>query len=108
MRNALESHSRHDISRLYENNPGHGPNMRTWPGGDSECGDDRVSHLTRAGAAAKVSRDRVMYEADRLYPEYGFANHKGYPTAVHREAVMKYGPSPIHRLSFLRNIPYGK
>lgn len=71
-------------------------------------GDTKSESIAAASILAKVSRDRVMYEADRLYPEYGFANHKGYPTAVHREAVMKYGPAPIHRLSFLRNIPYGK
>ena len=50
---------------------------------------------------AKVTRDRIMYEYDKLYPEYGFASHKGYGTKAHIEAIKKYGMLPIHRRSFI-------
>ena len=53
-----------------------------------------------ASIIAKVGRDRIMYEMDKLYPEYGYAKHKGYPTKAHREVCRKIGPSPIQRLSF--------
>lgn len=53
-----------------------------------------------ASIIAKVGRDRIMYEMDKLYPEYGYAKHKGYPTKIHREICHKIGPSPIQRLSF--------
>ena len=55
-------------------------------------------------AASILSRDRVMKKADEIYPEYMFAKHKGYPTALHRELVNKYGPCPIHRLTFLKKV----
>ena len=51
-----------------------------------------------------MTRDRLMREYDRLMPEYGFAAHKGYGSASHMEAIRKYGPSPIHRRTFLKNI----
>ena len=57
-----------------------------------------------ASILAKVSRDRLMVELDRLYPEYQFAKHKGYGTALHRELLKKYGPCPVHRRSFLKKI----
>jgi ribonuclease HII len=62
---------------------------------------DRLS-LTIAAASilAKVSRDRLMVELDKEYPQYGFARHKGYGTAVHQAAIAKYGATPIHRRSF--------
>jgi ribonuclease HII len=53
-----------------------------------------------ASIVAKVTRDKIMYEYDRLYPEYGYAKHKGYPTRAHREICRKLGPSPIQRLTF--------
>ena len=52
---------------------------------------------------AKVTRDRQMAEADKIYPEYGFARNKGYGTQEHIDALKKYGPCPIHRRSFIRN-----
>ena len=52
---------------------------------------------------AKVTRDRLMTEYDSLYPEYGFARHKGYGTKVHIEAIKEYGPCPIHRRTFIKN-----
>jgi len=67
-------------------------------------GDARCASIAAASVLAKVTRDRYMYEMDEKYPEYGFARHKGYGTAAHYEALRKYGPSPIHRLSFLRKM----
>ncbi len=63
-------------------------------------GDDKVPAISAASVVAKVLRDRVMLEFDKIYPEYGFAGHKGYPSAMHRELLKQLGPSPVHRLSF--------
>ncbi|OPZ57333.1 MAG: Ribonuclease HII [Synergistetes bacterium ADurb.Bin520] len=56
--------------------------------------------MAAASVVAKVLRDRIMDRLDRLFPEYGFRAHKGYPTAAHRRALAQYGPSPVHRRSF--------
>ena len=63
-------------------------------------GDASVAAISAASILAKVARDREMIEMDRRYPEYGFARHKGYGTRAHRDALLRFGPSPIHRLSF--------
>jgi len=63
-------------------------------------GDDIYAEISAASVVAKVLRDRVMVVYDSLYPGYGFAKHKGYGTAAHREAIAKLGPTPIHRRSF--------
>lgn len=63
-------------------------------------GDDKVPAIAAASVVAKVLRDRVMMALDALYPEYGFAVHKGYPSAMHRKILMELGHSPIHRLTF--------
>ncbi len=63
-------------------------------------GDAKVQAIAAASILAKVERDRYITEMDKIYPQYGFAKHKGYPTKDHKEAVAKYGPSPIHRLTF--------
>ena len=63
-------------------------------------GDSRSMSIAAASILAKVSRDRSCLELDALYPEYGFAAHKGYPTKAHYEAIQKYGVLPIHRKSF--------
>ncbi len=68
-------------------------------GGDAKC-----ACIAAASVLAKVSRDRFMLEMDKAYPEYGFAQHKGYPTAAHYAALREYGPCPIHRLSFLKKM----
>lgn len=68
-------------------------------------GDAKSLSIAAASVIAKVTRDRYMKEtADRLYPEYGFAKHKGYGSSEHIEALKKYGPCPIHRRSFLGSI----
>ncbi len=59
--------------------------------------------IAAASIVAKVTRDRMMLEYDKLYPEYHFAQNKGYGAAVHIEALKKYGASPIHRKSFIGN-----
>lgn len=63
-------------------------------------GDSLVPSIMAASILAKVARDRAMERWDWLYPDYGYARHKGYPTAAHREACRRLGPSPIQRLSF--------
>lgn len=68
-------------------------------------GGDRHSFtIAAASIIAKVTRDRIMLEYHHHYPNYGFDRHKGYGTAFHREMIQKYGPSPIHRRSFLSKI----
>ncbi len=64
-------------------------------------GDSKSLSIAAASIIAKVTRDRLMREYDVLYPEYGFAKHKGYGSAAHIEAIRKFGPSPIHRISFI-------
>jgi ribonuclease HII len=63
-------------------------------------GDGRCLSIAAASILAKVERDRLMEAFDRMYPGYGFAAHKGYPTREHLEALRRLGPSPIHRLTF--------
>lgn len=65
-------------------------------------GDAKSYSIAAASILAKVTRDRGCAELDRLYPEYGIAKHKGYPTKDHMDAVREYGPSAIHRKSFLK------
>ena len=63
-------------------------------------GDARSVSIAAASVLAKTARDRLMLEYDAIYPGYGFAKHKGYPTAEHKEALRRLGPCPIHRLTF--------
>lgn len=67
-------------------------------------GDALSYSIAAASILAKVSRDREMLDMDALYPEYGFARHKGYGTALHIKAIRDYGACPIHRMSFLSRI----
>ncbi len=69
-------------------------------------GDAKSLSIAAASIIAKVTRDRMMEEYDDVYPEYGFAEHKGYGTAAHIEALKKYGPCPIHRRSFIKNFGF--
>ncbi|PYN61956.1 MAG: ribonuclease HII [Candidatus Rokuibacteriota bacterium] len=64
------------------------------------AGDRRCASVAAASIVAKVTRDRLMLEADRRFPEYGFARHKGYATVEHLAALDRHGPCPIHRRSF--------
>ncbi len=64
-------------------------------------GDSKSVSIAAASILAKVTRDRMMKELDAVYPEYGFAKHKGYGTAEHIAAIKKYGPCAIHRRSFI-------
>ena len=63
-------------------------------------GDALSLSIGAASILAKVTRDRLMKEYDAMYPEYGFAKHKGYPTKAHKEALKEFGATPIHRRSF--------
>ena len=67
-------------------------------------GDARSISIAAASIVAKVTRDRLMYELDKQYPEYNFASNKGYGTAEHIAALKNIGPSPIHRLTFIQGI----
>lgn len=62
--------------------------------------DATVASVSAASILAKVARDEYMGDLDSRYPGYGFAGHKGYPTAAHLEALRRLGPSPVHRLSY--------
>ncbi len=66
-------------------------------------GDAKIYSISAASIIAKVTRDRIMREYDEVYPEYGFAGHKGYGTAKHIQAIREYGLCPLHRKSFTKN-----
>lgn len=66
-------------------------------------GDAKSLSIASASIIAKVTRDRMMREYDKIFPEYGFAGHKGYGSVEHIAAIKKYGPSPIHRATFIKN-----
>ena len=67
-------------------------------------GDASSASIAAASILAKVSRDRLMYDYSKLYPQYHFEKHKGYGTKLHVDALKEYGPCPVHRMSFLRKI----
>lgn len=67
-------------------------------------GDAKSISIAAASIVAKVTRDRLMREYDKIMPEYGFASNKGYGSKEHIEAIKKYGPTPIHRRSFIHNV----
>lgn len=66
-------------------------------------GDEKSASIAAASIIAKVTRDRWMVQYDQIMPEYGFASNKGYGAAAHIDAIRKYGPSPIHRRTFIKN-----
>jgi len=73
----------------------------------AECivkGDANSMSIAAASILAKVARDRLCLKYDELYPEYGFAKHKGYGTKLHNELILEYGPSEVHRRTFLRKL----
>jgi ribonuclease HII len=63
-------------------------------------GDGKCMSIAAASIIAKVTRDRLMLEHDKLYPQYGFSNHKGYGTEAHLVSIAHHGPCPLHRMSF--------
>lgn len=73
------------------------------PQQDYVKGDANSISIAAASILAKVTRDRLLDELDGLYPEYGFLKHKGYGTPEHIQAIRSFGPSPIHRRSFIKN-----
>ncbi len=70
-------------------------------------GDAKSMSIAAASILAKVSRDRFMLQQTKVYPQYEFEKHKGYGTKLHYEKIREYGPSPIHRMSFLKKF-YGE
>ena len=66
-------------------------------------GDAKCYNISAASIVAKVTRDRIMRQWDEIYTQYGFIKHKGYGTAMHIQALKEYGPSPIHRKTFIKN-----
>ncbi|MEX0621162.1 MAG: ribonuclease HII [Solirubrobacterales bacterium] len=87
-----------DGFRLPESNPDHHKLIK---------GDSKSAAVAAASVVAKVSRDRCMVRAGERYPEYGFEGHKGYASEAHREAIVRHGPSLIHRMSF-NSASYGR
>lgn len=67
-------------------------------------GDSKSTAIAAASILAKVTRDRIMLELDKVYPQYAFAKHKGYPTKLHYQMIKEHGISDVHRLSFLKNL----
>ena len=67
-------------------------------------GEDRCFSIAAASIVAKVTRDRLMVAAHQRYPQYGFDQHKGYGTALHRQRILEHGPCPLHRKSFLKKL----
>ena len=63
-------------------------------------GDSLIDEISAASIVAKVYRDNLMIEFDKQYPKYGFLSHKGYGTKAHKAAILKYGPTSIHRMTF--------
>ena len=90
---------------LIDGNRDHGKSAAITP--PHRCivkGDSLSASIAAASILAKVSRDRWMVQAAKEYPEYQFQKHKGYGTKLHYELLRQYGPSPIHRTSFLKNL----
>ena len=88
---------------LIDGNRDHGSRVAiTVPHETIVKGDSLSASIAAASILAKVSRDRYMEELDRQYPEYQFARHKGYGTKLHYELLDTYGPSPVHRRTFLK------
>ena len=100
MRRAVEAMGYSPQSLRFDGNvapqiPGFVGEIETLIGGDGRC-----SAIAAASILAKVTRDAEMIRLDRMYPEYGFARHKGYPTRDHRRVLGALGPCPVHRRSY--------
>ena len=101
MNRAIEKLSVQPALALIDGNRDRGIAMeaRCVIGGDGKCAD-----IAAASILAKVTRDRYMLQLAQQYPQYGFEKHKGYGTAAHYAAIRTFGPSPVHRMSFLRKM----
>jgi len=71
-------------------------------------GDEKIPIISLASIMAKVVRDRRMVRLSKKFPEFSFQTHKGYGTKLHRQAILEFGPSVVHRQSFLKNLPTGR
>ena len=99
MRRAIEKMGVEADCALIDGNHARGFHIDAFP---IVKGDAKSASIAAASILAKVTRDRMCIEQDALYPEYNIKKHKGYPTKEHMDAVRKYGPSPIHRKTFLK------
>lgn len=101
MRRAMEALEIRPDAALIDGNIARGFSVPAFHviGGDAKC-----PSIAAASVLAKVERDRDCLALDKLYPQYGFAVHKGYATKAHREAILQYGPCPAHRMSFLKKL----
>ena len=99
MRRAVEGLSMQPEYVLIDGNPVKGI---PFPNASIVKGDSLSLSIAAASIIAKVSRDRYMLEMEEKFPEYGFAAHKGYGTAFHKNAIWEHGPCPIHRKTFLK------
>lgn len=110
MNRAIDGLSRPPDLCLVDGNRDHGSRVSiTAPHVTIVGGDGKSASIAAASILAKVSRDRYVFtELEALYPQYRFAKHKGYGTKLHYEMLDKYGPSPIHRKSFLKSWEAGK
>ena len=99
MRRAVEMLSTHPDCALIDGNCNRGFPLPAFP---IVKGDSKSMSIAAASILAKVTRDRGCEILDKQYPQYGIAKHKGYPTKDHMDCVRKYGPSPIHRKTFLK------
>ena len=102
MRRAVEGLSVHPALALVDGN--RDPQFPNVPCHTIVGGDGKSASIAAASILAKVARDRYMLELDAQYPQYQFAKHKGYGTKLHYEALRAYGPSPVHRPSFLKKM----
>lgn len=97
MRRAVEQLPKVPDLLLVDGNQSPKISIKTWP---IVKGDALSQSIAMASIIAKVTRDKMMNELDHLYPQYGFAKHKGYPTAYHKEMIAKHGLSSVHRKTF--------
>ena len=105
MNRAIEALSVPPALALIDGNRNHGSRIAIQcPNRTLVKGDSLSASIAAASILAKVARDHYMVRMGELYPEYGFAQHKGYGTKAHCEALRRYGPCPIHRRSFLKNL----
>lgn len=104
MRRAIDGLEIKPDLALIDGNTSRGFTVKT----ETVVGGDAISpSIAAASILAKVTRDRMCYEFDKEFPEYGFAKHKGYGTKIHIEAIKTYGVTPIHRKSFLKFLKNG-